>query len=277
IYALAVVGTDLYVGGFFTSANVGGNGSTPEVAANRVAKFDTSANVWSPLSNGNGNGVNSDVRALAAMSGDLYIGGTFTSANIGGTGGTPVVTANRIAKFDTRKNTWSALSNGDGNGVSNDVRALTIMGTDLYVGGLFTSANIGGSGGTPAVIANRVARFDTTTNSWCALASGDGNGVSSDVYALTAIASDLYVGGGFTSVNTGGTGGTPVVTANRIAKFNTSNNIWSALSNGNGNGVNSLVNALAAMGEVLYVGGFFTSANVGGSSVTPAVSVNNIA
>jgi uncharacterized repeat protein (TIGR01451 family) len=277
VLALAVIGSDLYVGGYFTTANVGGSGGTPAVSVNNIAKFNTTASTWSALSNVNGNGVDAVVFALAVIGSDLYVGGSFTSANVGGSGGTPAFTANYIAKFNTTASTWSALSNGNGIGVDSEVNALAVIGSDLYVGGQFTIANVGGSGGTPAFTANRVAKFNTTTSVWSGLSNGDGNGVYDTVYALAVIGSDLYVGGGFQSANVGGSGGTPAVTANRVAKFNTTTSVWSGLSNGDGNGVDNNVLALAVIGSDLYVGGSFTSANVGGSGGTPAVPVNQIA
>jgi hypothetical protein len=51
VYALAVVGNEVVVGGTFTSA--GG------VSANRVARFNTQTNTWSTLGMGSSNGVNS--------------------------------------------------------------------------------------------------------------------------------------------------------------------------------------------------------------------------
>src|SRR5581483_5187471 len=328
VYALTAIASDLYVGGGFTSVNTGGTGGTPVVTANRIAKFNTSNNIWSALSNGNGNGVNSLVNALAAMGEVLYVGGFFTSANVGGSSVTPAVSVNNIAKFDSTASKWSALSSGDGNGVSTNVRALTIVGSNVYVGGLFTSANVGGTGGRPLVTANRVAAFNNSNNTWSALSDGNGNGmnnfvrslavigndlyvggifttagnvaanrvakfntstrtwtalghssgngVNNDVYALAVIGSDLYAAGAFTIANFG-SGGTPVVAANRIAKFDTTTSTWFALSNGNGNGVDSTVNALTVMGNDLYVGGFFTNANSGGTGSTPAVPANNIA
>jgi len=66
VFALAVVGSDLYAGGQFTTA--GG------VPANRIAKWDGSS--WSAL----GSGMNSTVLALAVVGSDLYAGGNFTSA-----------------------------------------------------------------------------------------------------------------------------------------------------------------------------------------------------
>src|SRR5207302_965291 len=111
VVALAVMGNAIYVGGVFTAA--------VNVAANRVAKFDTTTNTWSALKQGNGNGVNSPVLALAVSGNSLFVGGSFTTANLGGTGATPEIPANYVAKFDTTANTWSALSQGNGNGVNN--------------------------------------------------------------------------------------------------------------------------------------------------------------
>ncbi len=59
VYALAVDGTDLYAGGFFTTA--GG------MAANRIAQWN--GNAWSAL----GSGMSARVQALAVDgTGDLY-------------------------------------------------------------------------------------------------------------------------------------------------------------------------------------------------------------
>src|SRR6185369_6209268 len=95
-----VIGSDLYVGGGFATANVAGSGTTPAVPANYVAKFNTTTRTWRALSNGNGNGVNSSVSALVVMGSDLYVGGYFTTANAGGSGSTPAVPANYITKFN---------------------------------------------------------------------------------------------------------------------------------------------------------------------------------
>src|SRR5262249_37609523 len=66
VYALAVSGSDLYAGGFFTTAD--------GVAAASIAKWDGSA--WSAL----GSGLNGPVSALALSGSDLYVGGAFTTA-----------------------------------------------------------------------------------------------------------------------------------------------------------------------------------------------------
>ena len=281
VLALAVSGNSLFVGGFFTTANLGGTGATPAITANRVAKFDTTTNTWSALKQGDGNGVgnsmNDLVAALAVSGNSLFVGGSFTTVNQGGTGATPAITANNVAKFDTTTNTWSALSQGNGNGVNHVVVALAASGNSLFAGGQLTTANLGGTGATPAITANNVAKFDITTNTWSALKQGNGNGVDSTVDVLTVSGNSLFVGGDLQTANLGGTGATPAINANRVAKFDTTTNTWSALSQGNGNGVIGDVFALAVSGNSLFVGGGFGAANLGGTGATPAIGASNVA
>ena len=260
VMALAVSGTNLYAGGWFTTA--GG------VAVNRIAKWDGSA--WSALGSGmmEPYPLTADVFALAVSGTDLYAGGQFTTA-----GGVP---ANNIAKWDG--SAWSALGlgiNGD-----YDVEALVVSGTNTYAGGFFPLAgglpatNIAqwngsawsalGSGmngagyvwalavsgtnlyaGGPftiagGVTANFIAKWDG--RAWSAL----GSGINNSVAALAVSGNDLYAGGHFTTA-----GG---VTANYIAKWD--GHAWSAL----GSGVDGYVNAMAMDGPNLYAGGWFTTA-----------------
>jgi hypothetical protein len=139
VRALAVVGNEVFVGGTFTSA--GG------VSANRVARFNTQTNTWSALGTGSSNGVSGPVFALAVVGNEVVVGGDFTSA-----GG---VSANSVARFNTQTNTWSSLGTGSSNGVSNYVNALAVSGSEVYVGGFFTSAG--------GVSANNVARYSPPT------------------------------------------------------------------------------------------------------------------
>jgi hypothetical protein len=237
VYALAVVGNEVFVGGRFTSA--GG------VSANRVARFNTQTNTWSSLGTGSSNGVNGGVLALAVVGNEVVVGGEFTSA-----GG---VSANRVARFNTQTNTWSSLGTGSSNGVNNVVRALAVVGNEVVVGGEFTSAG--------GVSANRVARFNTQTNTWSSLGTGSSNGVNGEVLALAVVGNEVVVGGLFTSA-----GG---VSANNVARFNTQTNTWSTLGTGSSNGVNERVSALAVVGSEVFVGGSFTSAG--------GVSANRVA
>jgi hypothetical protein len=168
VRALAVSGTDMYVGGLFTTC--GGTSG-----CNYVAKWNGSS--WSTL----GSGVGSTVRAFAVSGTDLYVGGDFTTC--GGTSG-----CNYVAKWNG--SSWSTL----GTGLNNSVQALAVSGTDLFVGGSFTTC-----GGTPNC--NNIAKWNGSN--WSTL--GSGVGVGSTVIALAVSGTDLYVGGDFTTC--GGTSG----------------------------------------------------------------------
>ena len=223
VYALAVLGSDLYAGGHFLTANY--------QPATGIAKWDGSS--WSALGSGVENVAQGyGVSALAVRGGDLYVGGNFT--NVGG------VSANNIAKWNG--SSWSAL----GAGVTtfywySSVSALAVSGSDLYVGGEFTTAG--------EVTAANIAKWDGIA--WTALSAGLGEiGWIGIVYALAVSGSNVYAGGQFT--NSG------EMFINNIAKWDGSS--WSAL----GSGMDHVVYALAVSGSNLYVGGEFTTA--GGSS-----------
>jgi len=225
VLVLLVIGSDLYVGGQFSQT---ADGTVTNL--NRMAKYNTLTNTWSAFSN---NGLNSNVYDLALMGSDLYVGGDFIQTADG-----TVTNLNRMAKYNTLTNTWSALSN---NGLNSNVRVLTVMGSDLYVGGIFAQT----ADGTVTNL-NRIARYNTLTNTWSALGNNGLN--SSGVFALAVIGSDLYAGGVFSQTADG-----TVTNLNNIARY--SGGTWSALAN---NGLNNSVRGFTVMGSDLYVGGSFT-------------------
>jgi hypothetical protein len=65
---LAVVGSDLYMGRSFTRT---GDGKLTNLGC--ITRYDTTAGTWKALPN---QGLNDDVRALAVVGSDLYVGGT---------------------------------------------------------------------------------------------------------------------------------------------------------------------------------------------------------
>jgi len=187
------------------------------ISAHNVAQWD-GVN-WSPL----GSGTNGLVNQLAVNGSDLYIGGLFT---LGGG-----VTVNHVAKWNGAS--WSAL----GTGTDDEVNTLVVNGSDLYVGGSFSSAS--GVAST-----SRIAKWDGAN--WSALGLGIGGGSAPTVSSLVFVGSDLYAGGGFSTAG--------VTNAKNIAKWNGSS--WSAL----GTGTNNYVHALATDGSNLFAGGSFNTA-----------------
>jgi hypothetical protein len=184
VYALALSGTTLYVGGAFS--NVGGQ------TRNRGAALDATSGAvlgWNPNASWvSGTGV---IKCLAVAGGVVYAGGDFST--IGG------ASRSNIAALDPTTGTattWNPTS-------SATVNTLTVSGGGVYVGGQFS--NIGGS---PRSF---LAALDPATGAaqfWNPSANG---GVST----LLVSGSIVYVGGDFTSV-----GGQA---HNRIAALNNTN------------------------------------------------------
>jgi hypothetical protein len=127
VSAMALDGSDLYVGGVFGET---GDGTLTNLG--RIARYDTTAGTWNALPN---QGLNDDVCALAVSGSGLYVGGEFTQTDDG-----TLTSLGRIACYDTTGGTWNALPN---QGLNDDVRALAVSGSDLYVGGEFTQTGDG--------------------------------------------------------------------------------------------------------------------------------------
>jgi hypothetical protein len=278
VNAIAVIGTDLYVGGQFT--DVAGIAE-----ADYIARWDGSA--WYALGdNGAGNGaLNLFVNALAVDGPDLYVGGDFANA-----GGNPE--ADMIAKWSG--GVWSALgSNGSGNGaygINSYVTAVAVFGGDVYAsaggpvnvagggtrsglvryaGGAWTDvadwqygANVlVASGGFLYLGSGGVWRWDG--GGWTQLGSGTG-AIGGEVLTLAVSGSTVYAGGYFQ--NAAG-----LAAADYVAKWNGS--AWSALGSGtgpSGGALSGQVYALALSGSDLYVGGYFYT--VGGNKLLNGIA-----
>lgn len=228
--ALAIVGTDVYVGGTFDGA--GG------AAASAIAKWDSVGQTWSDLGGGMTWSGEPDVFALTVFNGQLVAGGNFDHA--GGVAAADLATWTGSA--------WAPL----GSGTNATVTALTANGSTLYAGGGFTLAG--------GVTANSIAAY-TVANGWSSLGSGSANGVGNNgglgarsPYAIVAGGDGLYVGGAFTYA-----GG---VAHSYLARWDGS--AWNDV----GGGVTTLqssrvVRALAYTQGKVFVGGAF---NVVGST-----------
>jgi hypothetical protein len=165
VYALAVSGGTVYLGGTFSTLN-GGTGRSSIAAVDAVTGVLTG---WNP-------GANSEVAALAIGGGGVYAGGYFTTA-----GGQP---RNGIAAIDTTTGlatAWNPAPNAGGY-----VTALAVNGATVYAGGKFTQ--IGGQARPD------LAALDATTG----LASTWAPQPNDQVDAV-AIGPTIFAGGHFTS------------------------------------------------------------------------------
>jgi len=239
INAIAVMGTDVYVGGSFT--DMGNAMGINNINLDNIARWDGSQ--WNTV----GSGVSSTVYALRVDGSDLYVGGSFQNA-----GGN--ASADFLAKWNGVA--WSAVgSNGAGNGsLSSTVYALAMFNSELYVGGSFT--NVVDVDTVVLDEADYIAHWNGSH--WQPVNNGSGTPIGNNVFALEPTGSGLYVGGSFVNAN-------GIAEADAVAKWDGAD--WSALGN-NGVGVGVIssgtVYALKQVGLDLYVGGAFQ--NVAGIS-----------
>jgi uncharacterized delta-60 repeat protein len=238
--ALATDGSgDLYVGGDFTSYN--------DTASSRIIRLNSDGTADTDFAVGTGfsGGVDSLVPAIDG-SGDVYVGGDFTSYN-----GT---TSNRIIRLNSDGTLDSTFDVGTGFNYEVYSIALTTDGSgDVYVGGGFTSYD-----GTAS---NYIIRLnsDGTVDTDFAVGTGFDDDVGS--LALAADGSgDIYVGGDFTSYD-----GT---TSNYLIRLNSDGTVDSSFDVGTGfndgtsfsHKILSIAPATDSSGDV-YVGGSFSSYN----------------
>jgi Rax2 C-terminal beta propeller domain/Secretion system C-terminal sorting domain len=167
VAAIAISGSDVYVGGNFTEA-----GGLP---ANNIAMWDGTK--WSSLGTPPNDGIDNSVYALALSGTDLYVGGLF--ANAGGN------TANNVAMWNGTS--WAPV----GSGVDNSVASIAVGTGEIYFGGAFTHA-----GGNPA---SYVASWDGTN--WSSLGSPT-NGTDGIVFSVATSGDTLFAAGAFN--NAGG-------------------------------------------------------------------------
>ncbi len=233
VYALAVSGNNLYVGGEFR--NVAG---IPE--ADYVARWD--GTTWSALgSNGAGNGaLDAGVRAIAIHGSNVVVGGFFT--DVAGIAG-----ADFVARWTG--SSWAPLQNMccGAAAINNSVHALVAHGDFVYAGGYFTDA-----GGYTGV--SYLARYSVPCDCWSSV--GPVGSMTGPVFAIAIGRTRIYVGGFFNDA-----GGKQY--ADNVAFFSTSE--WWSL----GSGVNWPVFCMVLFepdeySEHVYVGGAFT--NVGGAA-----------
>ena len=165
---------DVYVGGAFTSYN----GS----ASNRIIRLNSDGSVDTAFNVGNGfNGVVFSLSPATDGSGDVYVGGAFTSYN----GSTSIffIRLNSDGSVDTAFNVGTGFD-----GFVQSISPATDGSGDVYVGGAFTSYN--GSASNGIIRLNSDGTVDTAFN----VGTGFNSGVQS-LSTATDGSGDVYVGG----------------------------------------------------------------------------------
>ncbi|HEY3854838.1 MAG TPA: Ig-like domain-containing protein [Verrucomicrobiae bacterium] len=168
VLSLASQGTDLYAGGTFSTAS--------GLTVNNVARWDGSK--WNAIGAGIGTSFPQImVHALATRGSEIFAGCSSSS----GTG----VTAPFVVRWDGAN--WTEVaSNLTMPGATVSIRALDVVGNDLYAGGIFTMIN--------SLSTASVARWDGTN--WFPLGTGI-QGNDPIVYALASQGNELLAGGSF--------------------------------------------------------------------------------
>jgi len=232
VKALAISGSTVYAGGAFASI-----GAT---VRNRLAALNGSniPTSWNP-------NPNAEVKTLSVSGEIVYAGGTFTTI------GTNNAARPRLAAINTNASgeATATATTWNPNATTGAVNALVVSGEVVYVGGTFTII------GTNSQTRNRLAAIKTNATATATAEATTWNpNASAEVKALAVSGEVVYVGGSFTTI-----GSTPE-TRNRLAaiKTNATAEATAEATTWNPNATAGEVNALAVVGEVVYVGGTFT-------------------
>ena len=185
-------GTNLFVGGFFISA--GG------ISTGSLAQWDGSQ--WSSIDGPCCFG------AMDFAAGKLFVTGGFSQ--VGG------VSMPRVAIWDG--SSWTGTA--DPSAFRSSGTAIWSNGNDILVGGRFSVIGTFAPDNYPAegTFANRIARFDSTTQQWGAIGNGEGANLSGEVNAITQFDGEVWVAGSFTAAGL-------TSTASGLARWN--GNEWS--------------------------------------------------
>jgi len=206
VWSLKVVGSDLYAGGNFDS--IGG------IAANRFARFDGFS--WHSYPQ-----LGSDVSAIEEYNGEIYVAGDFNAGNgkkdiakwngtnwvsVGGGFSGPNSWVNCMTVyqgllyvggyfFTSQGDPGNNIASWNGtnwNQLSSGVFPWNVLGMHGFKNELYIGGQINDAGGIPVTF---IAKWDG--NNWHSLGSNFDNLVE----CFTSHGNDLYIGGGFFSVN----------------------------------------------------------------------------
>ena len=244
VSAMGTTGDDLYIGGDFDET---GDGTLQKI--NNIVRFNTEDDQWYTLPKMGLTGLYTAWVDTIVISGShLYIGGNFST-----TGDGTVENLGNIVRIDIDDGTYYPLPN---KGLNGALMALALSKNNLYAGGQFDE-----TGDESLKNLGNIARYDIAKNQWNALPNKGLKGPSglffTAVWSLTAVGSDLFVGGNFYS-----SGDEAVPDLNFATRYDTEIQSWHALPNQGlcGSGVvrdNQGVSTIKEIGSNLYIGGDF--------------------
>jgi hypothetical protein len=156
INTLKMIGTDLYIGGYFDAVGPNHNVGTNNPNVYNIAKWDTIEKVWYPLVTSNlftpDVGLNGIVNSLETDGTNLYVGGNFLT-----TGKNSTTTLSYIGMWNVSSETWTPFTYNFFNGFNNTVNNIYYNSNILYATGTFTYTN-----GT-LLECRLIAKMDTST------------------------------------------------------------------------------------------------------------------
>jgi hypothetical protein len=221
VRSLAVFGSTVYLGGDFIFVN----GTLPRTGLAAVDADTGQAKIWDPEPCVGGGSCDIDTLAIAGSA--VYVGGLFDTVN----GGTAL--RHNLAAFDLTVGTatsWAPSTN-------DEVRVLVPSGSDIFIGGDFTTVD-----GTAR---DRAASVNASTGG---LTTFNPN-ISDTVYSISIAGPTAYLGGAFHGA--GSVNGS--LTRNYAAAADTATGAATAWNPD----PSQLVNSASVAGPSVFLGGFF--------------------
>lgn len=242
VNAIAVSGLYIYIGGEFDKVQGVSDGTISEFERIYAASFSINGELqsWEPLING-------PVKAIAISSFNIYIGGFFYNVP----DYSPQIAIKEVNPITGVSSQIQSLDLFYENNFDGSIHAITVSPSGvIYVGGLFKLKNNNGD-----TIRTNIAAFNDTglIQQWNPLSNGI-------VYAIALLGENVYIGGKFEQININGL--TTVSRINAAALKSTGELLpWNPSPRNISDNALSVVNAIAILGDNIYIGGQFASVN----------------